>query len=99
VHEPDRTWMALAAYNMGPGYLERARALTDVAGDDANKWLDVSNHLNEMAEDARRADRPHPPVSQALAYVQEVRRYYEALLLNSDNDTRVAMNTRSKVAR
>jgi len=38
-------------------------------------------------------------VSQALAYVQEVRRYYEALLLNSDNDTRVAMNTRSKVAR
>lgn len=96
VHEPDRTWMALAAYNMGPGYLERARTLTDMAGDDADKWLDVSSHLTEMVEDSRRAGHPLPPVGQALSYVQEVRRYYDALLLNSDNDTRVAMVTHSK---
>ena len=99
VHEPDRTWMALAAYNIGPGYLERARTLTDAAGDDADKWLDVSSHLKEMAEDGRRAGHATASVSHALAYVEDVRRYYDALLLSGDNDTRVAMNTRVKTQR
>lgn len=96
VHEPDRTWMALAAYNMGPGAIDRARQMTAAAGDDADKWLHVSRHLREMAADARRHGRPAPAVGQALAYVQEVRRYYDAMLLNSElQDSRVAMNTQN----
>jgi membrane-bound lytic murein transglycosylase F len=93
VREPDRTWMALAAYNMGPAWIDRARTLTDMAGENPDRWLDVSRQLRAMAIDARRNGRAGPQASQALLYVQEVRRYYDTLLLTSDNDIRVAMNT------
>ena len=72
VREPDRTWMALAAYNMGYGHVLKARKITQTRGDDPNKWLDVSRHLRQL-----------PRSGQALVYVQEVRRYYDALLLTT----------------
>lgn len=92
VPEPDRTWMALAAYNMGPGHIDRARTRAFRAGEDGNKWMVVSHHLRDMAQDARRQGR-NIPVGQALHYVQQVRRYYDALLLStaSGSDDRVAM--------
>ncbi|WP_170106876.1 membrane-bound lytic murein transglycosylase MltF [Agitococcus lubricus] len=73
VHEPDRTWMALAAYNMGYRHVLKARELTARYGDDPDKWLDVSRHLRQL-----------PRSGQALVYVQEVRRYYDALLLEGN---------------
>lgn len=96
VPEPDRTWMALASYNMGPAYIDRARVRALKAGDDGNKWLVVSRHLRDMAQEARRQGR-NIPVGQALHYVQQVRRYYDALLLASTaNDDRVAMQSSSQ---
>ena len=93
VPEPDRTWMALAAYNMGPGYIDRARARAHRAHEDGNKWLVVSYQLRNMADEARRQGRVIP-VGQALHYVQQVRRYYDALVLanSAGVDGRVAMN-------
>lgn len=79
VREPDRTWMALAAYNMGYGHVLKARKITQTRGDDPNKWLDVSRHLRQL-----------PRSGQALVYVQEVRRYYDALLLTTTSDSWVA---------
>lgn len=92
VQEPDRTWMALAAYNMGPAYIDHAREHAFRAGDNGNKWLAVSRHLRLMEEDARHHGR-NIPVGQALAYVQQVRRYYDTLLLATagNADQRVAM--------
>lgn len=75
VREPDRTWMTLAAYNMGPGNILKARDWAAKAGDDPDKWLDVSKHL-----------RRNPRAGQALVYVQEVRRYYDALLMTQPNE-------------
>lgn len=96
VPEPDRTWMALAGYNMGPAYIDRARARAFKAGDDGDKWMVVSRHLRSMAQDARRQGR-NIPVGQALHYVQQVRRYYDALLLaSSSSDDRVAMRAASQ---
>lgn len=90
VREPDRTWMALAGYNMGPAHVDRARKLAQRAGDDADKWLVVSQHLRLMAADAR-ANGRNIPVGQALHYVQQVRRYYDSLLMVSpQRDQRVA---------
>ncbi|HEX4869143.1 MAG TPA: membrane-bound lytic murein transglycosylase MltF [Moraxellaceae bacterium] len=93
VPEPDRTWMALAGYNMGPAYIDRARERARRAGEDAGKWLVVSHQLRSMADEARRQGR-FIPVGQALHYVQQVRRYYDALVLatNAGIDNRVAMN-------
>lgn len=79
VHEPDRTWMTLAAYNMGPAHVLKARKITKAKGDDPDKWLDVSRHLRQL-----------PRAGQALVYVQEVRRYYDALLMTTTQDSWVA---------
>lgn len=45
IPEPDRTWFALAAYNVGIGHLDDARILTRNNGRDPNRWIDVKDHL------------------------------------------------------
>jgi len=45
IKEPDRTWLALAAYNVGMGHLEDARVLTDRAGQNPDLWVDVKKFL------------------------------------------------------
>lgn len=91
VREPDRTWMALASYNMGPAHINRARINAQKAGDDADKWHVVAQHLQRMGKEARAKGRTLA-VGQALSYVQQVRRYYDSLLMASatNNDHRVA---------
>lgn len=84
VREPDRTWMTLAAYNMGPGHVMKARRLAAAAGDNPDQWLDVSRHLRQL-----------PRAGQALVYVQEVRRYYDALLMTQADDGLFAGRTAS----
>lgn len=86
VPEPDRTWMALAAYNMGPGHLIGARKLTRTLKGDPNSWLDVSRNLVQLAHNNRSHGKAAPDVDQALHYVQQVRRYYDAIALNSARD-------------
>jgi membrane-bound lytic murein transglycosylase F len=39
IGEPDRSWMALAAYNMGMGHLEDVRVLTQKQGANADAWM------------------------------------------------------------
>lgn len=92
VPEPDRTWMALAAYNMGPGHMIAARKLTLRLKGDPNSWLDVSRNLRQLTMDNRRKGRASPDVGQALNYVQQVRRYYDAIALNTaeHSNSRVA---------
>lgn len=41
ISNPDRTWFALAAYNIGMGHLEDARVITEKNGKNPDKWQDV----------------------------------------------------------
>ena len=81
VPEPDRTWFALAAYNVGYGHLEDARILTRKGGDDPNRWMDVKEYLPLLAQKEWYTKtrygyaRGHEPV----IYVQNIRRYYDVL--------------------
>ena len=43
--EPDRTWLSLAAYNVGIGHIEDARILTQLHGKNPDAWADVREHL------------------------------------------------------
>lgn len=43
--EPDRTWLALAAYNVGMGHLIDARSLAVRMKKDPNSWADVKSVL------------------------------------------------------
>ncbi len=52
VADPDRTWMALAAYNIGLGHLEEARRLTQKLGKNPDAWHDVKEVLPLLAKGA-----------------------------------------------
>lgn len=45
IDEPDRTWIALAAYNVGMGHIYDARRLAEGLGKDPNTWTDLKEVL------------------------------------------------------
>ena len=81
IREPDRTSMALAAYNIGMGHLEDARIMTQQAGGDPHLWPDVRAHLPKLQ------NPDYFPLTkfgfaegeQAATYVDNIR-HYEGLL-------------------
>jgi membrane-bound lytic murein transglycosylase F len=87
--EPDRTWMALAAYNVGMGHLEDARVLTQRQGDNPDRWRDVKQRLPLLGQPAYAKQLRYGPApgGQAALYVRHVRRYYD-LLVWADNSER-----------
>ncbi|MCW8974120.1 MAG: membrane-bound lytic murein transglycosylase MltF, partial [Sedimenticola sp.] len=81
IEEPDRTWMALASYNVGFGHLEDARVLTQRSGGNPDKWADVKQHLPLLAKKKFYSTvrygfaRGKEPVH----YVDNIRSYYDLL--------------------
>jgi len=51
IPEPDRTWFALAAYNVGYGHLEDARVLAQSRGGDPDRWADVRAALPLLTQE------------------------------------------------
>lgn len=81
IKEPDRTWMGLAAYNIGIGHLLDARALTKELGRDANRWLDVRNSLPLLTQTGWYEKTKHGYARgyETVAYVGNVRTYFDML--------------------
>src|SRR5205085_9921398 len=50
IQEPDRTWLALAAFNIGLGHLEDARVLAQRQKLNPDLWTDVKKVLPLLAE-------------------------------------------------
>ena len=50
VPEPDRTYMALAAYNIGYAHLQDARALTKRLNLNPDNWVDVKKALLKLSD-------------------------------------------------
>lgn len=77
ITDPDRTLLALAAYNVGMGHLEDARVLTDRDNKNPDLWKDVKNYLPLLQQKKYFSTvrhgyaRGHEPV----AYVQNILRY------------------------
>lgn len=81
IPEPDRTWFALAAYNVGIGHLDDARILTRNSGRDPNRWIDVKDHLPLLAKKQWYSQTRYGYArgGEPVSYVQNIRRYYEIL--------------------
>lgn len=81
IAEPDRTWLALAAYNIGLAHLEDARVLTQRNGGDPDRWEDVARHLPllEQADYYRELQHGYARGAEAAHYVRNVR-YYQNVL-------------------
>jgi len=81
VPEPDRTYLALAAYNVGYGHLEDARVLTQHLGKNPDSWEDVRAQL-PLLSDAQwylRLKRGYARGWEPAQFVQQVRRYLSVL--------------------
>jgi len=52
IHEPDRTALALAVYNIGLSHLEDARVLAQRHGKDPDYWRNVREYLPTLATEA-----------------------------------------------
>lgn len=79
--EPDRTWFALAAYNVGGGHLEDARKLTEAEGLDPNKWLDVKQILPRLSQKQwySKTRYGYARGGEPVHFVANIRRYYDIL--------------------
>lgn len=51
IPEPDRTWLAIAAYNVGYGHVEDARRLAQMRGKNPDSWPDVRDQLPLLADE------------------------------------------------
>lgn len=79
--EPDRTWMALAAYNLGMGHLEDARRLAQKLGRNADVWSEVKDVLPNLAKSAYvgQLRLGYARGGEARTLAENVRLYYDIL--------------------
>ncbi len=82
VQEPDRTWLALAAYNIGYGHLLDARALVRQQGGDPDRWLDIREQLPLLTQSRWHSKTKYGYARghEAVTYVGNVRTYYDMLV-------------------
>ncbi|MEL0152388.1 MAG: membrane-bound lytic murein transglycosylase MltF [Halieaceae bacterium] len=83
IEEPDRTWMALAAYNVGMAHLEEARRLTEGKGGDPHLWQDVRERLPDLQNPKIYPHLRHGFArgQEAVTYVDNIRHYQATLAL------------------
>jgi len=86
--EPDRSWMALAAYNVGYGHLRDAQKIAVARGMNPYKWVDVQDCLPLLAKRRWYSELPHGYARgrEPVAYVQNIRRYYDILVWHTDRE-------------
>jgi membrane-bound lytic murein transglycosylase F len=79
--EPDRTWLALAAYNVGIGHLEDARVLAQRANLNPDKWQDVRQVIAKLSEPESFQSLKHGYArgGEAMQLVDNIRNYYDVL--------------------
>jgi membrane-bound lytic murein transglycosylase F len=81
IAEPDRTWFALAAYNVGYGHLEDARVLAQMHGKNPDSWSDVRAQLPLLAQEKwyNRVKRGYARGWEPAKFVEQVRQYLAVL--------------------
>ena len=96
--EPDRTWMALASYNVGYGHLEDARKITQHMKKDPNKWIDVREHLPLLQKRNwyRYTKHGFARGEEPVHYVQNIRQYYDILSWYDSRLQQIAQNQPSE---
>lgn len=81
IPEPDRTWFALAAYNVGVGHLEDARILTQLHGKNPDLWSDVRDHLPLLTQEKwyTRVKRGYARGWEPVRFVENIKSYRDIL--------------------
>ncbi len=81
IPEPDRSWFALAGYNVGFGHLEDARVLAQRQGLNPDVWDDVRQTLPLLAQERwyTQTRRGYARGWEPVGFVRNVQTYLEVL--------------------
>ena len=80
--EPDKTWMALAAYNVGRGHFRDAQGLARKLGKNPNLWIDMKEVLPLLSEKEYYKDLTYGYArgNEPVQYVTRIREYDDILV-------------------
>ncbi|KTG17661.1 MULTISPECIES: membrane-bound lytic murein transglycosylase MltF [unclassified Guyparkeria] len=80
--EPDRTYLALAAYNVGIGHLNDALELTKRQGADPTQWAHVRERLPQLSDPAiyREMRYGYARGSETVNYVENIRAFHDLMI-------------------
>lgn len=86
----DRTWLALAAYNVGMGHLEDARKITEALGGNPDRWVDVREHLPLLAKRSYYKYTRHGYARgwEPVTYVRNIRNFYSIIAWHEQQEQR-----------
>lgn len=81
IPEPDRTWITVAAYNVGFGHVEDARVLAQMDGKNPDSWADIRDELPRLAEQRwfMKVKRGYARGWEPVQFVDRVQRYLTLL--------------------
>jgi membrane-bound lytic murein transglycosylase F len=82
IPEPDRTWIALAAYNQGQGHIEDARRIAQARGEQPDSWAAVKQALPYLSRGGydKVVKYGYARGAEALIFAENIRSYYDILL-------------------
>ena len=94
IPDPDRTFLALGAYNQGIGHLEDARIVAQKSGFNPDKWQDVRLVLPRLADPDTFQALQHGYARgfEAVQFVDNVRNYYDILARMQPRGPQVSSN-------
>lgn len=81
IPQPDRTWMGIAAYNLGQGHMNGARAIAKTLKRDSTSWYEMKAVLPLMAREEyyRRLKSGRARGGEAVIMVENIRKFYDIL--------------------
>lgn len=81
IEEPHRTWIALAAYNVGMGHIHDARTLAERLGRNPDSWIDLRTVLPKLSqpEHYRSLRYGYARGGEPVQYVRRIRNYEDIL--------------------
>jgi membrane-bound lytic murein transglycosylase F len=87
INQPDRTWFALAAYNVGYGHVMDARRLLEAQNRDPNLWVNLRDALPWLTQERyiSRTRYGYARGHEAAAYVGNIRAYFDILTWMTNN--------------
>jgi len=88
VPEPDRTWMALAAYNVGFNHVKDAQTIVEWQNGDPDSWIDLSEALPLLSQRKWYSRLPFGYARgwEPVLYVDNIRAYYNILKWLTDRE-------------
>ncbi|MBP9712399.1 MAG: membrane-bound lytic murein transglycosylase MltF [Sterolibacterium sp.] len=81
IPQPDRTWMGIAAYNLGQGHMNGARAIARSLKRDPTSWYEMKAVLPLMAREEyyKRLKSGRARGGEAVIMVENIRKFYDIL--------------------